>query len=161
MATVSETRIPGLGIRFEFEAKDGTHVGVLHRTGGRHDLVIYERDDPDSPAASVSLDEDDSRTLGELLGTPQVSEELARLQQRIEGLAIDWLTLPKGGPFGSGTIGDTQARTRTGVSIVAVVRGDEPIPAPGPAQELTEGDTLVVVGTPRGIERLAEILRTG
>lgn len=134
---------------------------MLHRAGGRHDLVIYERDDPDSPAASVSLDEDDSRTLGELLGTPQVSEELARLQQRVEGLAIDWLTLPEGGPYSSGTIGDTQARTRTGVSIVAVVRGDEPIPAPGPAQELAEGDTLVVVGTPRGIERLAEILRTG
>jgi len=44
---------------------------------------------------------------------------------------------------------------------VAVVRGDDAIPAPGPDQRLETGDTLVVVGTPRGIEDLVVILRAG
>jgi TrkA domain protein len=161
MSTVNETPLPGLGVRYEFETSNGTHIGVLHRQSGRQDLVIYERDDPDSARVTVALDDADSRTLAELLGASRVIEDLGRLRQRIEGLAIDWLPLPSEGPFPGRTIGDTQARTRTGVSVVAVMRGDEPIPAPGPEQPLEAGDTLVVVGTPRGIERLAELLRTG
>ncbi|MDH4113386.1 MAG: cation:proton antiporter regulatory subunit [Actinomycetota bacterium] len=161
MTEVSETPLPGLGVRYEFKTKGGSRIGVIHRSGGRQDLIVYDADDPDSASALVSLDEGDSRTLAELLGSSRVVEDLGRLQQRIEGLAIDWLPLPERGPFNDGTIGDTQARTRTGVSIVAVVRGDEPIPAPGPSQPLADGDTLVVVGTPRGIAKLAELLRTG
>ena len=88
-------------------------------------------------------------------------EDLGRLRQRIEGLAIDWLPIGEDSPFAGRTIGDTGARTRTGVSIVAVVRGEDPIPAPGPEQGLEAGDTLVVVGTPGGIEDLVVILRTG
>jgi TrkA domain protein len=52
-------------------------------------------------------------------------------------------------------------RTRTGVSIVAVLRGDQAIPAPGPEAELKPGDYVVVVGTPRGIEQVVELLRAG
>ncbi len=161
MADVSETPLPGLGVRYEFETRGGARVGVVHRSGGRQDLVLYDHEDPDSASAIVSLDAGDSRTLAELLGISHVIEDLTRIQQRIEGLAIDWLPLPDRGPFSGRTIGDTQSRTRTGVSIVAVMRGDDPIPAPGPSQPLADGDTLVVVGTPRGIAQLTELLRTG
>jgi TrkA domain protein len=161
MSTVSETPLPGLGVRFEFVTKTGVRLGVLQRQGGRIDLLIFAASDPDSASDSVSLDEEDARTLAELLGTSRVVEDLGRLRQRIEGLSIDWLPITEGSPFAGRTIGDTGARTRTGVSIVAVVRGESPIPAPGPDQPLEAGDTLVVVGTPRGIEDLVVILRTG
>jgi TrkA domain protein len=161
MATVNETPLPGLGIRFEFETSQGTRLGVLQRQGGRVDLLLYDPHDPDSTRETVPLDEDDAHTLAELLGGTRIVEDLGRLRQQIEGLAIDWLPIDPRSPFAGGTIGHTQARTRTGVSIVAVVRGDRPIPAPGPEQPLEAGDTLVVVGTPRGIEDLVAILRTG
>ncbi len=161
MATVSETPLPGLGVRFEFVTRAGTRLGVLQRQGGRIELVVYDPADPDTVSESLTLDEDDARTLAELLGTSRVVEDLGRLRQRIEGLAIDWLPLGQGSPFAGRPLGDTGARSRTGVSIVAVVRGEEAIPAPGPEQRLEAGDTLVVVGTPRGIEDLAVILRTG
>ena len=160
MATVSETPLPGLGVRFEFVTRAGTRLGVLQRQGGRIELVVYDPADPDTVSESLTLDEDDARTLAELLGTSRVVEDLGRLRQRIEGLAIDWLPLGRS-PFAGRPLGDTAARSRTGVSIVAVVRGDEAVPAPGPEQRLEAGDTLVVVGTPRGIEDLAVILRTG
>ncbi|MDP8956739.1 MAG: potassium transporter TrkA, partial [Actinomycetota bacterium] len=118
-------------------------------------------EDPDAGVESVRLDEQDSRTLAELLGTSRVVNELAELQQDIEGLAIDWLPVIEGTPFAGKPIGATRARSRTGTSIVAVLRGDEAHPAPGPEFELLAGDTLVVVGTPRGIEELAVLLRTG
>jgi TrkA domain protein len=99
--------------------------------------------------------------LAELLGVSQVSKDLAELEQDVEGLAVDRLPLGPGSPFDGRTIGDTGARTRTGVSIVAVLRNGSAYPAPGPDFVLRGGDTMVVVGTPRGVEELAVLLRSG
>jgi TrkA domain protein len=160
MSEISETKLPGLGIRYEFTTRRGSRLGVVHHRTGRRELLVYEPEDPDTCRDVVALDEDDSRTLAELLGGSRVEEELDRLQA-VEGLAIDWLPVDESGPYADKTVGDTRARTRTGVSIVAVLRGDGAIAAPGPEFQLQSGDTLLVVGTPRGIEELAVLLRTG
>jgi TrkA domain protein len=160
MARVEETNLPGMGVRYEFLTARGNRVGVVHHRTGRRELLIYDPRDPDTCRDVVALDGDDARTLAELLGTSQVAEHLSTLQQ-IEGLAIDWLPVVEGTPFADKRIADTAARTRTGVSIVAVLRDGEAVPAPGPEFGLRSDDTLVVVGTPRGIEELAVLLRTG
>ena len=162
MSDVEETILPGVGVRFEFRTSEGDRIGVLHRrAGGRRELLIYDREDPDTCREVVELDEEDSHTLAELLGGSRVAQHLMRLQQSVQGLGIDWLPVLPSSPFVGRTIGDTAARTRTGVSVVAVLRGDAAHPAPGPDVELAAGDTLVVVGTPRGIEALSVLLRTG
>jgi TrkA domain protein len=161
MAGVNETRLPGIGVRFEFESDAGVRIAVVHHRTGERELVVYDRDDPDMSHALVRLSVEDGRTLAELLGVSQVAKDLAELEDGVEGLAVDRLPLVASSPFDGRTIGDTQARTRTGVSIVAVLRDDGPHPAPGPEFALHAGDMLVVVGTPRGIEELAVILRAG
>jgi TrkA domain protein len=158
VADVEETKLPGLGIRYEFLTARGSRVGVIHHRTGRRELLLYDQEDPDTVRNVVALDPDDCRTLAELLGGSRVAEQLEHLQQ-VEGLAIDWLPLLSNSPFAGATIGDTEARRRTGVSIVAVLRGDQAFPAPGPDHPLEAGDTLLVVGTPRGIEALAVRLR--
>jgi TrkA domain protein len=158
VADVEETKLPGLGIRYEFLTARGSRVGVIHHRTGRRELLLYDQADPDTVRNVVALDPDDCRTLAELLGGSRVAEQLEHLQQ-VEGLAIDWLPIPSNSPFAGATIGDTEARRRTGVSIVAVLRGDQAFPAPGPDHPLEAGDTLLVVGTPRGIEALAVRLR--
>jgi TrkA domain protein len=161
MAVVNEVRLLGVGVRYEFDTLDGDRVAVVHHRSGVRELVLFERDDPDTSHDLVRLGPEDSRTLAELLGVSQVAKELSELEQDVEGLAVDRLPLVATSRFAGGTIGDTQARTRTGVSIVAVLRGDSAHPAPGPGFALRGGDTLVVVGTPRGIEELAVLLRSG
>ena len=47
---------------------------------------------------------------------------------------------------------------RTGVSIVAVLRGQTAFPAPEPSFSVQAGDTAVVVGTPAGVRTLARLL---
>ena len=49
-------------------------------------------------------------------------------------------------------------RTEKPESIVAIVRGGGVLPAPGPADVLLVGDTVVAVGTPEGLEHLARII---
>jgi TrkA domain protein len=161
MPVVSETRLPGIGIRYEFVTEDGSRVGVVHHRSGFREVVAFERTDPDTAREILRLSVEDSRTLAELLGVSQNAKDLGALEEDIEGVAVDRLPLLGGSPFDERTIGDTAARTRTGVSIVAVLRHGEAYPAPGPDLVLRRDDVLVVVGTPRGIEELTILLRSG
>jgi TrkA domain protein len=109
----------------------------------------------------VGLSQADARTVAELLGASRVAEQLSELQQQIEGLVIDWLPVRDDAAFEGRTIGDARIRSRTGVSVVAVVRGEDATPAPGPDVVMRSGDYLVVVGTGRGIEEVVELLHKG
>lgn len=157
MPDVTETQLPGVGVRHEFTTAAGERVGVLSLRSGRRDLVVYDRADPDVASTVVHLDRDDTRTLAELLGATQVSEALTAVQQKLEGLAIDWISLPASSPVAGSTIAEGHFRTRTGASIVAVVRGDETIPAPGPEYRFEAGDVAVAVGTPEGLAQLRDL----
>lgn len=161
MSKIEETSLPGVGMRHDFTSDDGNRIGVIHHRTGRRELFFCTSEDPDSVTLSVNLTDDDSRALSEALGGSTVVENLTRLQQQIEGLAIDWLAVDPESPYAGRTIGEARIRTRTGVSVVAIIRGDEPFPAPGPEFLVEPSDTLVVVGTPEGINQVGDILMTG
>jgi TrkA domain protein len=158
---IEETSLPGVGLRHEFTAEDGRRVGVIHHKSGRRELFVSAHDDPDRVVLSLSLSDDESHALSEALGGSTVIENLQDLEQRIEGLAIDWLKVEERSPYANGTIGDARIRTRTGVSVVAVIRGEGANPAPGPDFRIEPGDILVVVGTSEGIKGVDEILIAG
>lgn len=161
MSDIHEVKLPGVGVRYEFQTADGKRMSVVAHRSGLREVYISRSDDPDEFQRVVSLSQDDARTLAEMLGATRVAEQLSELQQRIEGLAIDWLPVREDSAYAGRTIGDARIRTRTGVSVVAVLRGEEAIAAPGPEQALDGDDYLVVVGTTRGIEQVVELLRTG
>lgn len=158
MADVRETPLPGVGVRFEFTAADGSTIGVVAHRSGKREVVVYDRLDPDASTAVVQLTNDDARTLAELLGTSQVHEVYAAVQQQLEGLSIEWVTMSEGSEFVGRTIADGAFRTRTGASIVAVLRGEETIPAPGPDHQFRAGDVVVAVGTAEGLDQVARLL---
>lgn len=159
MPNVDETRLPGVGVRHDFLTEEGKRLGVISHFSGRRSLLLYDSDDPDSCRDTVDLAEDDVRTLADLLGASHVTEHLANLRQSLKGLAIDWLPIEAGSPYVGRPLGDTELRTRTGVSIVALIRAEETIPSPTPDQAVEAGDTAVVVGTPEGIGNALALLR--
>ncbi len=133
MAAVRETKLPGVGVKLEFTTDEGRNVGVLVHRDGRREILIYDDDDPDACSANLELTLADTRTLSELLGGSTVTEAVTAVQQQIEGLAIEWIEIPNGSTTIGTTIGDGQFRTRTGSSIVAVIRDGDTTPAPGPS----------------------------
>ena len=161
MSEIQEVKLPGVGIRYEFETAAGNRIGVICHRGGLREIYIARPRDPDEFERVLGLSADDARTLAELLGATRVAQQLADLQQRIEGLVIDWLPIREDSAYVGKTVGDARIRTRTGVSVVAIVRGEEAVPAPGPDEVLGTGDYLVVVGTARGVEKVVELLRVG
>lgn len=161
MTEIDEVKLPGVGVRYEFKTAEGNRLGVISHRSGLREIYVSRRGDPDEFGRVLGLSPDDARTLAELLGATRVAQQLAELQQRIEGLVIDWLPLREDSVYAGRTIGDAQLRTRTGVSVVAIVRGEQAVPAPGPEQQMQSGDYLVVVGTARGVEQAVELLRAG
>ena len=153
--------MPGHGVRYDLITSENQRIGVIHSHTGRRDLFVCPPEDPDLVAMTVHLNEEEAHNLVDMLGGSQVVADLNHLQQQIEGLAIDWLAVPADASAAGRTIGDLRLRTRTGVSIVAALRDGTAFPAPEPSFRIEPGDTMVVVGTPEGIEAASEIIANG
>ncbi|WP_291378937.1 TrkA C-terminal domain-containing protein [Demequina sp.] len=143
---IFETPLPGIGVRYEFTSELGDHVGVVIRRDGKRDVALYDRQDPDSCRGTMELTQSDAGKLAELLGGTNITARLDSLRHMVEGLAIDWVTMPDSGGLTGKTIGSGHIRTATSASVVAVIRGDEGIPGPGPDFTLEPRDTVLVMG---------------
>ena len=148
-------------MRVEFVTDDGRRVGVVHLQRGGLVLYIGDEDDPDLTTASVELAGAETATLTEMIGGSSFSHELSHLQTAAAGIAVDWLPIEAGSSFVDQPLGNTKLRTRSGVSIVAVIRDGTAIPSPAPDFVLVAGDVVVAVGTVDGLAAADEILRSG
>ncbi len=157
---IYETPLPGIGVRYEFTSELGDHVGVVVRRDGRRDVALYDRQDPDSCRGTMELTDSDASKLAELLGGTTITARLDSLRHQVEGLAIEWVTMPDSGGLTGQTIGDGHIRTATSASVVAVIRNDSGIPGPGPEFRLEAGDTVLVMGGDDAVDQ-AHIILTG
>ncbi len=158
MTEVTETMLPGVGVRHEIVTAAGQRIGVLVHHNGRRELLVYDVADPDACSSVVSLDYEETRTLAELLGATRVSEEVHDIIHDIEGQAIEWITVAPDSSAAGTTIGDGNYRSRTGASIVTVIRSEKPVPAPGPEFRLEGGDLVVAVGSSSALRELQGLL---
>ncbi|WP_020577605.1 cation:proton antiporter regulatory subunit [Actinopolymorpha alba] len=158
---VEETRLPGVGLRHDFLTAEGQRIGVVSQRGGERQVFVYDSDDPDACRAVIDLSAAEAEVVAELLGAPRIVERFARLREQVEGLATEGIRLAASSPYARRTLGDAQVRTRTGASIVAVIRGDEVHPSPRPDFTFEAGDKVIVVGTPEAVRQVAQILAEG
>jgi TrkA domain protein len=158
---VKRTDLPGIGTSHVVTTARGRRIGIVSHRSGRRDLVVYAKEDPDTSVVSVALSADEANAIAEYLGTARIVEQLAEMQRQVAGLVTEQLVIAPGSPYDGRTLGDTRARTRTGASIVAVVRGNEVIASPRPDFGLLARDLIVVVGTAAGAEGVATILTDG
>lgn len=155
---VTETLLPGVGIRYEIVLASGERVGLVAHRDGTFDLVAYSDSDPDACTGLLSLSQSEADTLAELMGAPRIAERFADLTKEIPGLVAAQIEIPPDSLYAGHTLGDTRARTLTGASVVAVVRNEAVIASPGPDTELAQGDVLVVIGTEAGINGVRRIV---
>jgi len=156
---VNEVLLPGVGLRYEFVNHEGDRIGVVAQRSGDFELVVYPGDDPDEARPVFRLTNQEADTLAEILGAPRIAERFADLTREVPGLGAGRVEVRHGSPYAGRALGDTRARTRTGASIVAVVRGENVIASPAPGQTLEAGDVLVVIGTHEGIVGVQAIVQ--
>jgi K+:H+ antiporter subunit KhtT len=158
---VTEVKLPGVGLRYEFDLAQGDRLGVVARRGGDFEVVLYSENDPDQARPVFRLDAEEAEALAQVLGAPRIAERFADLTREVPGLSAGQLEVARDTPYADRPLGDTKARTRTGASIVAIVRDETVLASPGPDEVLRSGDVLVVIGTDDGIAGVQDIIARG
>jgi len=155
---IFETSLPGIGVRYEFDTARGRRLGVLVHRDGRRELLIYCKGDEDSCSETIDLDTAESAALVELFGGTKITERLSDLRHDVQGLAIEWVEVLPASPLANRTIGDGKIRTQTNASVVAVLRGEQSIPGPGPDFQFGVGDIALVTGSHEGVAAAARLI---
>jgi TrkA domain protein len=134
-------RLPGVGTQLDVRDEEGRLITAIRRVDGHVELYQGER-------AVARLDEASADALGAFLsGHIVMPPELAsRMADVLGGLELDWVRLPAGAHATGRTIGELEVRRRTGVTVLAVLRGSVPIVAVDAGTVLQAGDELVYTG---------------
>ncbi|MFJ6418039.1 cation:proton antiporter regulatory subunit [Paeniglutamicibacter sp. NPDC091659] len=156
-----DTSLPGLGVRREITLASGRRVGVVILRDGSMQLIISQREDPDACAAAIPLSVDEAGAIGAMLGAPQLVTQLTDQHRDLPGVNTQQFVVSHESPYVNRTLGDTNLRTRTGASVVAISRSGNVFPSPEPSFELNAGDVLVIVGTSTGLDSAARLINDG
>jgi TrkA domain protein len=158
---VNETLLPGVGLRYEFDNSDGDRIGVIAHRKGDFEVLVYASKDPDRARRVFRLTEREAEAMAQILGAPRMVESYADLTKEVPGLEAGQVGVGSHSPYGGRPLGDTRARTRTGASIVAIVRDEQVLASPGPDEILQTNDVLVVIGTADGIAAVRQLVEQG
>jgi TrkA domain protein len=151
---LEETLLPGVGVRYQLETRSGQVLGIVVQREGGAEIAVYDRRDPDRARGMFRLEPEEVDALAEVLGAPRLTQRFADLSKEVPGLESARITVGARSPYAGRTLGDTRARTLTGCSIVAIVRGADVVPSPEPSDPLQAGDVLVAIGSATGLAQL-------
>jgi len=158
---IERVDLPGIGVRNDILTAGGRRISVITYRSGERDIALFDSDDPDACTESIALTDDEATTIGEILGASVTLSKITGLGDSGLGLYTEEISLPVGSGFVGRPMGDTRARTVTGSSIVAIARGAQVIPSPGPETIFEAGDVVVAVGTRKGLDALVGIIDRG
>lgn len=158
---IEKVELPGIGARHDLLTGSGRRISVVAERSGERSIAILDADDPDSTSDSIRLSDDEAAALADVLGASVMMSRLERLSDVADGLYTEHLELPTDSPYLNRELGETKARTRTRVSIVAIVRNADVIPSPTPQEILRPGDTIIAVGTRPGLDALTRLISHG
>jgi len=83
---------------------------------------------------------------------------LGHLVSTAHNLEVGWLLVDAESPLAGRTLAGSSLRARTGVSVVAIGRGDAVLNNPGPDTQLAVGDHVAVIGTQAQINEAARLV---
>ena len=142
-----ETRLPGIGSKFTLRLDAGGRLTIILHNDGKRELYFFRRADDDEPKAVITLDDDEARQLGAVIGgayeRPQIVEDL---EMALGELQIEWIPVPDDSPLIGKTLAECGFRAQAGITVIAILRQPEPVTGAQPTDTIERGDTLVTVG---------------
>jgi TrkA domain protein len=157
-----ETRLPGIGSKFTLRLDSGGRLAVILHNDGKREVYYYRHGDADEPTAVITLDDDEARQLGAVIGgayeRPKIVEDL---EMALGELQIEWIPVPDESPSIGRTLAECAFRARAGITVIAILREPEPITGAQPSDRIERGDTLVTVGKARDYPAFRRLLTEG
>jgi TrkA domain protein len=159
---LEETRLPGIGTKFTIRSGEGSRLTVILHNDGKRELYYFRRGSDDEPRSVITLDDDEARQLGAVLGgayeRPKIVEEL---EMALGELLIEWTPVPDVSPWIGKSLAEAGFRAKLGITVIAILREPEPVTGALPDDVIQQGDTLVTVGKAGSYPAFQRALATG
>jgi K+:H+ antiporter subunit KhtT len=160
---LKETRLPGVGMKYGLCLAAGGRLAIILHNDGTREVYFFVAGNEDAePTAVITLDDDDARQLGAVIGgayeRPKIVDDL---EMALGELAIEWVSVPDASPMIGKTLAECGFRAKTRVTIVAILREPEPVSGAQPQDVVQEGDTLVGVGRAGDFAAFRRLLAEG
>jgi TrkA domain protein len=139
--------LPGIGTKYELETEKKDIVAIFFLKNGNIQMYTLQHDCPTPSVAELTSAE--ARRLGTILAGAIMEADRESVEiafSALSDLRISIHTYIIGKKMAGKSLEDLQIRARTGVTIIAVSRGDKNIVNPPPTFVFLEGDTLVAIG---------------
>lgn len=137
----------GIGKKLSLTTADDNKIVLVIHHSGKRELYFFEDADSDEADFSINLTANETREIGaQLLGATYQPVDIDKMKIFKKQLVMEWVELKSKSPIANKSISESKIRTKTGASIVAIVRGDDVIVSPEVDEVLLPGDTLMAAG---------------
>lgn len=157
-----ETRLPGIGTKFTIRTGEGSRITVIQHNDGKRELYYFRRGADDEPRSVMTLDDDEARQIGAVLGgayeRPKIVDDL---EMALGELLIEWTPVPDTSPWIGKSLADAGFRAKIGITVIAILREPEPVTGALPHDVIQHGDTLVTVGKAGAYQAFQKMLAEG
>ena len=144
---LQETRLPGVGTKFSLRLAAGGRLSIIVHNDGKRELYWFRHQHDDEPRSVITLDDDESRQLGAVIGgayeRPKIVEDL---EMALGEMQIEWIPVPDSSPWIGKSLADAGFRAKLGITVIAILREPESVSGARPEDVIKQGDTLVTVG---------------
>ncbi|MFW6238451.1 MAG: cation:proton antiporter regulatory subunit [Halanaerobiales bacterium] len=157
---IKETELPGVGKKYSFRTAEGLFfVTIIHHNGDR-ELYFLKDEEAEEAEFCFKLTDEEARRLGTLLvgaDYQPVTEHQARLLH--EDILVEWVEVQSSSWLTDKMIKEAEIRTRIGVTVIGIQRGEEMIGSPDIDEKIFPGDILMVTGKKDNIDKFKKWCR--
>ncbi|MCL5058700.1 MAG: cation:proton antiporter regulatory subunit [Actinobacteria bacterium] len=163
MSTFRESDLPGIGRKFQINARSGDKLVIVVHDDGKREIHHFDYNDPEDSISMVTLDDSEARRVGAILGgMVYMPKALESVDVAFDEMKIEWFKVEPGAKAAGKTIGELHIRKRTGAMIIAVIKKEQAkIINPGPDQIIYEGATLVALGERGQVKTCKRLINDG
>ncbi|MFB1098305.1 MULTISPECIES: cation:proton antiporter regulatory subunit [Bacillaceae] len=152
------SQLPGIGSKITLRTgEEGMVVIIVHHSGKR-ELYFFEDASNDEADFAMDLTADETRELGaQLLGATYQPVDTDQLKLFRKQIIVDYIELSESSEIANKTLGEAAVRSKTGVTVIGIIQGDETIAIPEPDTVLHPGDVLMSIGKKVQIDAMIDL----
>jgi TrkA domain protein len=162
MGNIKEIELPGIGKKFQVEARSGDKLVIVVHDDGRRELYHYDEEDAEEAISQISLDDEESRIVAAIIGGMQYRPKaLETIEVSLQDLVIEWCKVEPHFKSIGKSINELEIRPRTGATILAIVEKHGQKINPNPDEKILAETTIVMAGERQQIKAFKELLLNG